>query len=400
MFNYNLTIMKKVSVLLLMCLFTTLFVSAQDTYNVSNEAGRKTTFKKNGFWDNWFIGAGAGATVFFGSGDSEADFMSRPTVNPSLYIGTWVNPYLGFRMRAQAGKVHTFYQRPDESVAMQSMLLGNAHIDVMWNVTNYLGKYNERRVYNFIPTLGFGYVQRDKEGAFFRKGAAGWSINASLLNTFRLGKRMNFFIEISGALMEGDQYDYNVPADAIKDSKAYRWVPMVTATAGLQFNLGKTSFEEAVLMDQGLVDDLNRQINDLRARNAELSRRPVSCPDCPPQRPCPPAKEGDVVVPNVVFFRLNSANIDRNQEISIYNTAEYLKANSDAKVKIVGYADKQTGTADYNLRLSEKRAKNVAKALIEKYNIASNRVTVEWKGSSEQPYKENAWNRVAIFFAE
>ena len=151
-----------------------------------------------------------------------------------------------------------------------------------------------------------------------------------------------------------------------------------------------------------MVDDLNRQLNDLRAKNAELSRRPASCPDCPPAaKPCPPAqKSGDVVVPNVVFFRLGSANIDNNQDISIYNTAEYLKANSGAKVKIIGYADKQTGTANFNMKLSEKRAKNVAKALIEKYNIASDRVSVEWKGSSEQPYKENAWNRVAIFFAE
>jgi len=393
MFNYNLTIMKKVSVLLLLCLFTTLFVSAQDSYGVSSEAGRKTTFKKNGFWDNWFIGAGAGATVFFGPEDDNADFLSRPTVNPSLYVGTWINPSLGFRLRAQAGKVHTF--AGDDAQRMESMLLGNAHLDVMWNMTNYFCKYKENRFYHFIPTLGFGYVQRDKDGAFFRKGASGWSINASLLNTFRISKRADFFIELGGALMEGNMYD-ETPYFA--DSK--RWVPTLTATAGLQFNLGKTGFEEAALMDQGLVDDLNRQINDLRARNAELSKRPVSCPDCPPQKPCPPAASGDVVVPNVVFFRLNSANIDKNQDISIYNTAEYMKANSGAKVKIVGYADKQTGTADYNMKLSEKRAKNVAKALIEKYNISSDRVTVEWKGSSEQPYKENAWNRVAIFFAE
>ncbi|MFR9165288.1 MAG: OmpA family protein [Dysgonomonas sp.] len=389
--------MKKVSLLLCLFMVATLFVSAQENSGVSTDYGRNTTFKKNGFWSNWFIGAGAGATMFIGPEDQHVGFFDRFTVNPSLYVGTWVNPYLGFRVRAQAGKVHTFASRGEntESMHMESMLLGNAHVDVMWNVTNYLCRYNESRVYNFIPTLGFGYVQRDKEGAFFRKGASGWSINASLLNTFRLGKRVNFFVEISGALMEGPQYD---ATPYFENSK--RWVPTVTGTAGLQFNLGKTNFEEAVLMDQGLVDDLNRQINDLRAQNAQLSKRPVSCPDCPPAPKCPPTVETDVVVPNVVFFRLNSAVIDRNQEINIYNTAEYLKANSGAKVKIVGYADKETGTADYNMKLSEKRAKTVAKALIEKYNISSDRVQVEWKGSSEQPYKENAWNRVAIFFAE
>jgi len=139
----------------------------------------------------------------------------------------------------------------------------------------------------------------------------------------------------------------------------------------------------------------------LKADNARMAQQ-LPCPECPkPQPPVtPPPAQPDVVLNNVVFFRLNSANIDRNQEINIYNTAEYLKNNPNASVKIVGYADKQTGTADYNMKLSEKRAKNVAKTLIEKYNISSNRVKVEWKGSSEQPYKENAWNRVAIFFAE
>ena len=227
MFNYNFTIMKKVSLLLLLCLFASLSISAQES---TEKAGRNTTFKKNGFWSNWFVGAGAGATVFFGPEDDNAKFLSRPTVNPSLFVGTWVNPYLGFRLRAQAGKVHTF--AGSDAQDMESMLLGNAHVDVMWNVTNYLCKYNERRLYNFIPTLGFGYVQRDKDGAFFRKGASGWSVNASLLNTFKLGKRLDFFVEVSGALMEGPQYD---ATPYFYDS--HRWVPAVTATAGLKFNL-------------------------------------------------------------------------------------------------------------------------------------------------------------------
>lgn len=52
------------------------------------------------------------------------------------------------------------------------------------------------------------------------------------------------------------------------------------------------------------------------------------------------------------------------------------------------------------MKLSEKRAKNVAKTLIEKYNVSSDRVSVEWRGAEEQPYEVNEWNRVAIFFAE
>ena len=52
------------------------------------------------------------------------------------------------------------------------------------------------------------------------------------------------------------------------------------------------------------------------------------------------------------------------------------------------------------MALSERRAKAVANALINEYGIDSSRVSVDWKGDTEQPYAENDWNRVAIFFAE
>ena len=76
-----------------------------------------------------------------------------------------------------------------------------------------------------------------------------------------------------------------------------------------------------------------------------------------------------------------------------------MKANN-TPIKVIGYADKKTGKADYNMQLSEKRAKAVAKELTEKYGIDSSRITIEWKGCEEQPYSENSWNRVVIMRAD
>ena len=103
-------------------------------------------------------------------------------------------------------------------------------------------------------------------------------------------------------------------------------------------------------------------------------------------------------VDNVVYFRLNSSKIDKNQQINNYNTAEFMKGNN-TPIKVIGYADKNTGNSKYNMGLSEKRAKAVAKELIEKYGINSNQITIEWRGSDEQPYSENNWNRVVIMSA-
>jgi len=106
-------------------------------------------------------------------------------------------------------------------------------------------------------------------------------------------------------------------------------------------------------------------------------------------------KEEINYVPNVVFFRIGSSVIDANQQISIYNTATFLKTTNET-IRITGYADKDEGTSKNALKIAEKRAKAVARELVTKYNIDSYRVTVDWKGFYERPYPQNNWNRIVI----
>ncbi len=382
--------MKKVS-LLLVFVFAALTISAQES-GTSSEAGRKTTFKKNGFWDNWFIGVGAGANVYFGDYDKDADFFSRPTVAPILQFGTWHNPYLGFRAKLTGGSLHHF--GPDATVMAHQKYVGG-ELNVLWNVSNYLGRYNENRFYSFIPYAGVGayygwdYKVNDQKVAADNRT---WGVNAGIINNFRLSNKLSLAIELSGSIVK-EQFDRKTGGDWDYDA-------IGTASASLVYKLGKVGFSEAVLLDQGLIDDLNGQINKLRQENAKLAKRPESCPTCPEAKTIVKEVAVGSFKSNVVVFRLGSANIDKNQDISIYNTAQYLKDNPNAKVTVTGYADKKTGTASINDRLSEKRAKNVANALINKYNISSDRVAVEWKGDTVQPFAENAWNRVAIVVAD
>jgi len=79
----------------------------------------------------------------------------------------------------------------------------------------------------------------------------------------------------------------------------------------------------------------------------------------------------------------------------IARLAEWLKANPDYQVDVVGYADKETGYAAGNLKLSERRAANVKKALIEK-GVEETRIISDHKGDTEQPFEKNSENRVVI----
>ncbi|MBP5210335.1 MAG: OmpA family protein [Bacteroidales bacterium] len=96
-----------------------------------------------------------------------------------------------------------------------------------------------------------------------------------------------------------------------------------------------------------------------------------------------------------VFFLLDQAIIRPEEQVKIDEIVKVMKENPTTTISVTGYADVETGTAPYNLKLSQQRAQNVADAIIAA-GIAPSRVTVDAKGSSERPFSLQAMNRVAI----
>lgn len=384
--------MKKFSLLLFSALVA-LSISAQEVQNVSHG----TVYLKNKGSDNWYIGLGGGTNLYMtkGENDADANFGDRLGWMGQLEIGRWNSPNWGARVVIDGGHIkHVVTGIPAE----QNWLGG--HLDLMYDVTNAWGSYNPDRVYSLIPYLGIGYMygldedwkKPNPDGDLFKNQNQTLTYNVGLINNFKLSSNVALFLELGWRVMQESFDRSGTTGD-------YEYDSMFTGTAGIKFGLGgKQDFTPAELMDYNLINDLNSQINRLRAENEQLRQRPESCPDCPEVQPTVVSEA--VYVPNVVFFRINSSTIDRGQQVSVYNTAEYLKANSGASVNIVAYADRQTGTPEYNFALSERRARAVADALINDHGISSDRISIDWKGDTEQPYAENDWNRVAIFFVE
>ena len=75
-------------------------------------------------------------------------------------------------------------------------------------------------------------------------------------------------------------------------------------------------------------------------------------------------KEIEVAGPRAIFFQIGKSKIDDYGMVNIQLAAKILKANPDKKYKVAGYADKATGSAKWNQKLSEARAQAVYDALI------------------------------------
>ena len=390
--------MKKFSLLLISALVA-FGISAQEVQNVSHG----TVYLKNKASDNWFMGIGGGTNLYLtkGENDAKADFGKRLGWMGQIEIGRWNSPNWGARFVIDGGHIKHVNPSVVAPFGPEKNWVG-AHVDLMYNIINAWGSYNPERVYSLIPYIGIGYMyglDKDWKKPFpnndvFKNQNQTLTYNVGLINNFQVSRSVALFVELGFRLVDGG-FDGATPGIG----KYISYDGIATAVGGVKFGLGgKQDFTPAELMDYNLINDLNSQINRLRAENEELRKRPESCPECPEVQ-APVVSEG-VYVPNVVFFRINSAKIDKGQQVSVHNTAEYLKTNANATVKIVAYADRQTGNPAYNMALSERRAKAVADALINQHGIDSSRISVEWKGDTEQPYAENDWNRVAIFFAE
>jgi len=164
---------------------------------------------------------------------------------------------------------------------------------------------------------------------------------------------------------------------------------------------------------------VKRSAQQLSVAQSEMAKRRkyFDCPDIfapaerektpeiekPIERPVektevPKIEKTPFFLPDPVFFRINKWVIDPSEWAKIELAVNYLNEHPGATCVITGYADKKTGNATINQRLSKQRSEAVAKAMEEKYGIAKNRLSVNWKGDGIQPFElDNDKNRAVLF---
>ncbi len=357
----------------------------------------KTSFVKDGK-AHWFLEVGDAATISLAGNNRDVNFTDRVSLlNPSLAIGRWSTPAFGMRLSLQGGKTFD-YARPaglwaaattTNGYLRHDVTYGFAQYDFLFDLVNYFAPYKENRFFHVIPFLGVGLgYKHEVEAINVKDKSHRFSplADAGLQLKLRLARFVDFNLE--GKITASD---LRLPSqeDHVKSGTDF----IAQAGASLTFHLGRKAFEAITPNDEALIADLNGQINALRAENAELAKRPVRCPDV--EIPVADSK----VIGNVIYFRLNSAVVDKNQMINVYNIAEYAKSNTET-ITLVGYADRQTGNPNYNMALSKRRAEAVADILVKKYGISRDRLKIDWKGDTVQPYAENVWNRIVLMSAE
>ncbi len=369
-----------------------LSASAQEEYP-------KTVYDHNPYW---FIQLQGGAQYTLG----EIDFKDLISPNVQIAIGRQFTPVFSMRLQANAWQSKAGIDagtRP--SWKWKYVAPG---LDLTFNLSNLFCGFNPNRVFNFSVFIGGGanigwdnkadeikgiYTSQYKSA--YDAGLISENIDyiwdGTKIRAFgRAGIAADF--RLSNAVSLGLEVNANTLSDRYNSKKAGNWDWYFNALAGLKINLGKTHTTrtiEAPKVPEKVIE--------------KVIERVVEKP-CPQPAVVEPthavAQKKEDKFRRDVFFTIGRINISKAEQAKVKEVADYLKANPNSTVEVTGYADRGTGNPTINSRLSKGRAEGVANMLQRTYGIAKNRIKVDFKGDTIQPFAKDIENRVSICIAE
>ena len=365
--------------LLVLAGVSTLGAQAQTSQPTKTEAPAHCVSFTHESGSNHFISLAGGVGAMFRDGNNSPKLTDRLSWIGAFSVGKWHSPYFATRLKLSAGEAYTYN---NVTARRNNNYFVGGQYDFMLDVVNYFSSYNPDRVFHVLPYVGVGYEHKFNHVDKTLPGVHAATANAGLQLSFHVAPRVNIFAEAEAT------YGFNIrKAYTPAYSNAFR----MSAVAGLSFNIGKQGFTAVEPLDQAYIDDLQSQLNALRAENAELAKRPANCPDVVAT---PVATNDRFVADKSILFTQGKAVVSKDQLITVFDAAEFVK-KGEGEVIITGYIAKNESRFK---GLAEKRAKAVATLLTEKYGVAADKITVEWKAAGEAPYTatQRGWDRVVI----
>jgi len=89
-----------------------------------------------------------------------------------------------------------------------------------------------------------------------------------------------------------------------------------------------------------------------------------------------------------IKFAVGKADLDLKFEPSLAKVADFMKSFPETTVLIEGHTD-SVGSAEFNRKLSQRRAEAVRRVLVRRYGVPAKRVTAKGFGA-EKPILDNA----------
>lgn len=362
--------------------------TTQVVYDITEEVmydNDKYKVETNHFWDNWFVSGGFGGQVLFGNHDKQVKFLDRVAPALDIAVGKWFTPGIGVRLMYSGLSVKGATQKeghgefPTHSTGVdvpgkggdgywlmkQKFNFYNLHLDALFNMSNILCGYNEKRVYNCTPYIGLGWARVWESPQSMEVSA-----NVGILNSFRLNDALNLNLDIRGAYVS-DRFDGELGG---------RWGEGVwSATVGLTYRFKQRGWGRSKTIvrtrdRQHELKAMQDKLNDMQAQLAQRKRDSVTV-------------VRTLAAANFVIFKIDTWDLTNEARVQLSLFAETIKkADPNVVYVITGYADKGTGSVERNIILSKNRARVVYECLVNEFGVPKKQLRVDHKGGVDNMF--------------
>jgi outer membrane protein OmpA-like peptidoglycan-associated protein len=369
----------------------------------ASASAQRTAVTANKAQDNWYLGINAGVDTYLKEKLGSDGFFKSIAPTVGVRVGKNLTTVFGLALEGDVVFKSNNKWYPGSKTFIEGLSL-----DLMgtFNMSNLFAGYKgEPRPFEVIALYGFGWEHDfnhlPKSNAINSRVAVDFAFNLGADKAWQL------YIEPS---LTYNLHNWLGGVDVSNEFRYDARNAYFGLKAGVNYKFGNSNgshnFKIEELRDQAEIDGLNAKINELRADNnakdgkiaadareiADLKAKLAACE----ARPVQVVEEKENILQPMVIFRQGKSTIDAAQYASIEMVAKYMKNHKDAKVIVRGFASPE-GKAEFNQKLSEKRAEVVKNALIKRYKIAADRITCEGLGATDKISEENDFNRVAMF---
>ena len=365
--------MKKLLTIVAIAMLTVLSANAQ-----GNDKGRLKSYS--------FIEAQGGVQLT--STDAPMDKLITPTA--ALSFGHYFYPAVGVRLHANAWQSKSGFQALDQYYKWKYV---TTDADLLLNLTNLFSK-NYKHALNVILVGGFGLNYAWDNDELRAITAQHRDLNTELAwdknrfsHNIRAGLRLE--TDVTKPIGLSLEVDANSLSDRFnsKMNNSDDW--MFTAMLGLSFRFGhkykkcECKKEEPVVVPEPVPV-------------VEPEPKPEPKPEpVVEKKPEPKVVTVKEQLHEEIFYVICKSDPEVGKR-QMQKVADFMKRNPNAKVSVVGYADKGTGNPRLNMGYSKKRAENCRQELIDGYGCDVSRISVDYKGDTVQPFDENDKNRCVI----
>ncbi|MBM6882027.1 OmpA family protein [Bacteroides caecigallinarum] len=356
----------------------------------------KYKVETNHFFDNWFVSGGFGGQVLFGNHDKQVKFFNRIAPALDIAVGKWFTPGIGVRLMYSGLSVKGATQKeghgefPTHSTGedvpgkggdgywlmKQKFKFYNLHLDALFNMSNILYGYNEKRVYNCSPYFGLGWTRVWKSPQSMEVSA-----NVGILNSFRLNDALDLNLDIRGAYVS-DRFDGELGG---------RWGEgLWSATIGLTYKFKPRGWDRSktIIRTHDRTSELKAMQDKLNDMQAQLAKR----------------KTDSITVirtmaaASFVVFKIDTWDLTNEARVQLSLFAENIKkADPNVIYIITGYADKGTGSVERNIVLSKNRARVVYECLVNEFGVPKKQLRIDHKGGVDDMfYNDPRMSRAVI----